>query len=215
MNSSLSKITSAVERLQKELDKHSDIKGTDEASRVQRGEVAKLDEHLTTVKTLINQAKDNRTQLQQVHRNLPEDPIKRVMYPSFTQMINEKPEWQPYQSQLASDGARLVVKAKKLNVTNVRLTVNNVTTLSFAECSVILSVEALSGSGNEDPYLLRAGQMVLWLGYYLVVVEPHAKKKNMWGVQAYFRVQSQSIEKDDSGRSYGIKSVPMGLTILV
>jgi hypothetical protein len=215
MNSSLSKITAALERLQKELDKHSDIRGTSEASRVQRGEVEKLNGHLTTVKALINQAKDSRTQLQQVHRNLPEDPIKRVIYPSFTQMINEKPEWQPYQSQLARDGARLIVKAKRLNITNVRLTDNNVTNLSFAECSIILVVEALLGVGNEVPYLLRAGQLVLWLGYYIVVVEPHSNKKNVWAVQAYFKVQSQSIEKDGSGNSYGMKGVPMGLTILV
>jgi hypothetical protein len=215
MNSSLSKITTAVERLQKELDRHSDIRGSNEASRVQRGEVEKLNGHLTTVKALINQAKDSRTQLQQVHRNLPEDPIKRVIYHSFTQMINEKPEWQPYQSQLARDGARLIVKAKKLNITNVMLTDNNVTNLSFAECTIILAVEALLGVGNEVPYLLRAGQMVLWLGYYIVVVEPHSKKKNVWAVQAYFKVQSQSIEKDGSGDSYGMNGVPMGLTILV
>jgi len=215
MNSSLSKITTAVERLQKELDRHSDIRGSNEASRVQRGEVEKLNGHLTTVKALINQAKDSRTQLQQVHRNLPEDPIKRVIYHSFTQMINEKPEWQPYQSQLARDGARLIVKAKKLNITNVMPTDSNVTNLSFAECSIILAVEALLGVGNEVPYLLRAGQMVLWLGYYVVVVEPHSKKKNMWAVQAYFKVQSQSIEKDGSGDIYGMRGVPMGLTILV
>jgi hypothetical protein len=215
MNSSLTKITAAAERLQKELDKHSDIKGTDEASRIQRGEVEKLDHHLTTVKTLISQAKENRTQLQQVHRNLPEDPIKSVMYPSFTQMSNEKPEWQPYQSQLARDGARLIVKGKKLTIANIRHTDNNLTRLSFAECSVILAVEALLSVGNEVPYLLRAGQMVLWLGYYIVVVEPHAKKKNMWAVQAYFRVQSQSLQKDDSGQTYGMNAVPMGLTILV
>jgi len=215
MNSSLTKITAAAERLQKELDKHSDIKGSDEASRVQRGEVEKLEHHLTTVKTLINQAKGSRTQLQQVHRNLPEDPIKKVMYPSFTQMINEKPEWQPYQSQLARDGERLIVKGKKLSIANVRQTDDNVTKLSFAECSVILAVEALLSVGNEAPYFLRAGQIVLWLGYFLVVVEPHAKKKNVWGVQAYFRVQSQSTQKEDSGQIYGMNAVPMGLTILV
>lgn len=214
MNSSLSKITAAAERLQKELNKHSDIRGIDEAARVQRGEVEKLVEHLTNVKTLINQAKEKRTELQQVHRDLPEDPIKRVIYPSFTQMVNEKPEWQSYQSQLARDGARLIVRSKKLNIANVRLTDNNVTRVSFAECSIILAVEALSTNGTEVPYLLKAGQMVLWLGYFIVVVEPHAKKKNVWAVQAYFRVQSQAIGREGPERSYGTKDIPLGMTIL-
>jgi hypothetical protein len=215
MNSSLSKITAAVERLQKELNKHSDIRGSDEAARVQRGEVDKLNEHLMTAKTLINQAKENRTELQQVHRNLPEDPITRVIYPSFTQMISEKPEWQAYQSQLARDGARLIVKSKKLNITNVILTDNNVAKLSFAECNIILTVEPLTTNGNTVPYILRAAQMVLWLGYYIAVVEPHAKKKNAWIVQAYFKVQSQAMGKEYPGRSNGVREVPMGLTILV
>jgi len=215
MNSSLSKITAAVERLQKELNKHSDIRGSDEAARVQRGEVEKLNEHLMTVKTLINQAKENRTELQQVHRNLPEDPITRVIYPSFTQMISEKPEWQAYQSQLARDGARLIVKSKKLNITNVILTNNNVAKLSFAECSIILTVEPLTTNGNTVPYILRSAQMVLWLGYFITVVEPHAKKKNVWIVQAYFKVQSQAMGEENPRRSNGVKEVPMGLTILV
>jgi hypothetical protein len=215
MNSSLSKITAATERLQKELNKHSDIRGSDEAARVQRGELEKLDEHLITVKTLINQAKENRTELQQVHRNLPEDPIARVIYPSFTQMINEKPEWQSYQSQLARDGVRLIIKSKKLRITNVIVTDVNVTKLSFAECSIILAVESLSTNGFEIPYVLRSGQMVLLLGYFIVVVEPHPKKKNAWVVQAYFKVQSQALGRGDTGQSSGMSEVPMGMTILV
>jgi hypothetical protein len=215
MNSSLSKITAAVERLQKELNKHSDIRGSDESSRVQRGEIEKLNEYLMTVNSLINHAKENRTDLQQVHRNLPEDPIARVIYPSFTQMISEKPEWQVYQSQLARDGARLIVKSKKLNITNVILTDNNVAKLSFAECSVILAVEPLTSSGNAVSYMLRSAQMVLWLGYYIAVIEPHAKKKNEWIVQAYFKVQSQDMGKENPAKSNGIQKVPMGLTILV
>ena len=130
-------------------------------------------------------------------------------------MINEKPEWQSYQSQLARDGARLIVKSKKLNVANVRLTDNNITKVSFVECSIILAVEALTSNGNEAPYMLSAGQTVLWLGYYIVVVEPHAKKRGVWVVQAYFKVQSQTMGKADSGQTYGIKDIPIGLTILV
>jgi hypothetical protein len=215
MNTSLSKITAGAERLQKELHKHSDIRGSDEAARVQLREIDKLNDQLMNVKTLIEQAKTKRTQLQQVHRNLPEDPITRVIYPSFTQTVGEKPVWQSYQSQLARDGARLIVKCKQLTITNVIKADNNVAKLSFSECSAILAVEPLTASGNDVPYKLRSGLMVLWLGYYVVVVEPHGRKKNGWVVQAYFKVRSQARGEDTTGGNNRMMDLPTRLTILV
>jgi hypothetical protein len=212
MNSSLSKVMSAVERLEKELNKHSDIRGTDEQSRVQRGEFEKLTEHLLAVKNLITEAKEKRTGIQQVHRQLPEDPIKRVLYSSFTQTVSEKPEWQAYQTQLHSDGAHLIVKSKKLNISNTSMMDNNVSKLTFRECNVTVAVEPLTAGGNDHPYLLSPGQTILWLGYYIFAVEQ--KKKNVWIVLAYFRVRSQAMESENVGRNNGMRGVPTGTTVL-
>lgn len=215
MNSSLTKISSSAERLQKELSKHSDIRGVDERARVQQRELQKLQDLLYEVTKHIDLAKSSRTELQQAHRNLPEDPITRVIYPSFTYTAGEKPEWQPYQSQLAKDGKRLIVKAKKLSVTNVIVNPGNVIKVAFGECSVILVVEPLASSGNDVPYDLRAGHTVLWLGYYIVVVEPSSKVKKGYTVQAYFKARSQSLERDPQSRSAGMGAVQTSMSVLV
>ncbi len=92
---------------------------------------------------------------------------------------------------------------------------NNVAKLNFAECSVILSVEPLTSSGNDTPYKLRPRQMVLWLGYYIVVVEPAPRVKQGQIVQAYFKVRSQELGQDPQGRSLGVEHVQAGISLLV
>lgn len=119
MNSTLSKLKNAVERMDKEVERFLPKRVIDEASRLQQAQVAKLTDTLNKVKAFIEDAKIKRGEVQGIRREYSEDPITRVIYPSVTQTTGEKLEWQDYKTQLKADGARLFVLSKKPTVESV------------------------------------------------------------------------------------------------
>jgi hypothetical protein len=214
MNSTLSELKNAVERMDKEVERFLPKKVIDEASRLQQAQAAKLTDTLNKVKALMEDARIKRGEVQGIRREYPEDPITRVIYPSVTQTTGEKPEWQDYKTQLETDGARLFVLSKKLTVESVSPGDDHIVKLTFAGCAFTLSVEPLtSGTPSDISPKVSPRSIVLWVGYYLVVVA--ASETQEHSVLGYCRVISQKRGTYSKGRVRGVQHMKNVLSVLV
>jgi len=194
MNDILARLKANISRIEKAIPAYRK-NSNDEISKMNDLAVSNLTERLGYIKKLESDAIDARKEL--AGRNsavLPTDPITTVIYTSFIQTSGEKPEWQPYVSQLHSDRERLIIQSKKLRVEKVHA--SDVLKLEFLGSNLTLDVQPLkfpyAATNNEAPCPLKRDDEVLWLGHYIVHVQPAAgMKKNSYIVQAYFRVLSQ------------------------
>jgi hypothetical protein len=221
MNISLSKLDKAVKRFEKELGKFTVSHVADKSSRRQQQEVEKCDKTIVIIKQLMNDAEKKRAELQTLRRQYPEDPITKVIYPSFAQSNGGKPEWQRYQTQLARDKERLIVKSKKLTVASVYGGQDCIIELGFANSGVKLSVEPLTSGGVSDNGSgLSKGDTILWMGYYVVLVKPvdcvnSVPVKGGQSVLGYFRVRSQKLKSYQNGGRSGERGLKDVISVLV
>jgi hypothetical protein len=214
MSSTLSQLKNAVERMDKEVERFLPKRVIDEASRLQKAQVAKLNDTLNKVKAFMEDARIKRGEVQGIRREYPEDPITRVIYPSVIQTTGEKPEWQDYKTQLKTDGARLFVLSKKLTVESVSPGDDHIVKLTFAGCAFTLSVEPLtSGTPSDISPKVSPRSIVLWVGYYLVVVA--ASETQEHSVLGYCRVISQKRGPESKRRVSGVQHMKSVLSVLV
>jgi hypothetical protein len=97
-------------------------------------------------------------------------------------------------SALHSDNARMIVQSKRLIVDEVHQ--GNVIKLEFQSAHLILSIQHLSSTASaqdeEDDFSIKKGDTVLWMGYYIVHVDPVPDADlPSFQVLAYYRVLSQ------------------------
>jgi hypothetical protein len=144
MNNALSELHNTVARLERQLSEFSIRRITDEASRLQESQVTNMTGMLITVKNLMDEASEKRTELQMVQRKYPEDPIARVIrHSSLTQTTGQKPEWQSYQTQLAKNRDKLIVKSKKFKVDTITTLEERVLNVTFVGSSLAMTLEPL------------------------------------------------------------------------
>lgn len=208
MNDTLSRLKTNIWRIEKAIPSYRMRNADEEISRMQDSYIAKLTRSLDVIKTLRTDALFKRQELLQREAiPLPADPIKSVIYTSFIQTSGEKPEWQQYVTRLHSDRERLIVQSKKLKVENV--TTREVMKLEFHGAKLTLTVQPLTPSSlithDEAPSPISDGDTVLWLGYYVVHVEPAPRMKNSYIVQAYYRVLLQKREHVSRGKQSTIE----------
>jgi hypothetical protein len=108
-------------------------------------------------------------------------------------------------------------------VQSKKLKVNKVTSvggmkLHFNNSKLVLAVQPLTSSfsvatSNEAPSPISDGNTVLWLGYYVVYVEPAPIMKSAYIVQTYYRVLSQKREYKSRGNQLPAKKPPVFLLI--
>jgi hypothetical protein len=212
MNSSLSKLDKAVKRLEKEVGKFSAKKGTDDGAK----EVEECTTIRGIIKRFMGEAETKRTELHAIHRKYPEDPITKVIYPSFAQTNGEKREWQKFQTQLKRTDDRLIVKSKKLVIESAYPANDFALELSFVNSALKLCVEPLTANSESEPeFNLRPGDTLLWIGYYVVLVEPVEEVISGQIVLGYFRVRSQKWESRQSGGRLGESSLKDVVSVLV
>jgi hypothetical protein len=154
-------------------------------------------------------AEKKREELQIISCQYTVDPIKEVIYPSFAHTDEEWRQWQDYEVALSKNNKeRLIVKSKKLVVDEVVLGPNNTTTLTFTNCGIELSVEPLVATGLSDTGLqLHREDKLLWLGYYVVLVEPVPDVKGGQCVQGYFRIRAQKVQSFTNGARPSLRDV--------
>lgn len=216
MNCSLSKLDMAVGRLEKELGKLILKKPTSEDSRRQQQEVDRCGAVIGVIKQLMREAEKKGSELLTIRWQYPEDPIARVIYPSFSQTNGEKRQWQNYQIQLWKDGQRLSVKSKKLVVESAVSGQDHVVELGFVDSNLKLSVEPLASSRASDTGpSLGQGDTLLWMGYYVVLVEPVESVRRGQIVLGYFRVRSQRVESNPEGGGSGELNLKDVISVLV
>jgi hypothetical protein len=198
MNGTLSRLNRNVERIQREVLLHKVKDDDNEITKKQAAHVSKkVLEALDVIKILTADAGARKTDLVKLNSPaLPTNPISRVIYKSFIQTSDKKPEWQAYASRLHADQKRLFVRSKRLVVDEVHL--ENIIKLEFHSACLIISVQPLTPSaedGDEQNFMpLEKGATILWLGYYIVHVDPVPSMKNNFEVLAYYRVLSQKRE---------------------
>jgi hypothetical protein len=215
MNSSLKMLRAAIDRLKIEIAKYEVKKRSDEMSRLQHSEVTKLDEMVRNVELLMKDCEKKRENLQKITRLHPEDPIKKVLYPSSVNTSGDRPEWQIYQTQLSKDNLRLIVQSKKLTVETVSPGDGQIVKVTFAGSSLVVSVEPLTlGGVAKSTCEVRPKDIVLWVGYYLIVVEQATGAQGQ-RVVGYFRVRSQEAGKSGGGRKPNIQDFPKALSQLI
>lgn len=202
MNDILSRLKTNILRIEKAISTYRVRTSNEEIRRMQESHIQKLMASIYTIKTLQNDAAQKRAELlKQSDTTLPSDPISSVIYTSFLETSGEKPDWQPYVSRLHSDGERLLIQSTKLQVD--RVITGDVMKLEFHSSRLVLGVQSLNSSlpiiEDEIPSSIREGDLVLWLGYYVVHVEPYATVKNSYIVQTYYRVLSQKREHISRG----------------
>jgi hypothetical protein len=80
---------------------------------------------------------------------------------------------------------------KKLVVETVKPGEGQIAKVAFTGCSLIVSIEPLLAAGTKKSTLeIQPENIVLWLGYYLVWVEPSRLYQGL-RVKGYFKVVSQ------------------------
>jgi hypothetical protein len=216
MNSSLSQIDKAVVRLEKELGKFTVKKGTDENSKRQQQEVIKCIERIETIRRFMSEADNKRKELQIMQRHYPEDPITKVIYPSFAQTNGEKREFQSYKTEPKADGDHLIIMSKKLTVESVYPSDDHVIELAFVNSGLKLFVEPLTSTSTRDPGpSLTQGNTLLWFGYYVALVEPCQDVKHGQSILGYFRVRSQQLDPFLAGGRSGDPSLKNVISVLV
>ena len=196
MNATLSRLTRNTERFEQAVPQYH-VKDSDrDAAMVQQVQVTKLMEALHIIKTLTFDANKKRAELVQLRGPLfPTDPISTVIYTNFIQTSGEKPEWQNYGSALHSDNDRMIVQSKRLVVDEVQQ--GNVIKLEFHSTHLILSIQPLgpavaTAQDEDDDFAIKRGDIVLWMGYYIVHVDPVPDAdRPSFEVLAYYRVLSQ------------------------
>jgi hypothetical protein len=196
MNATLSRLTRNTERFELAVPQYQ-IKDSDrDVAMMQQAHVTKLMEALDIIKTITFDANRKRAELVQLRGPLlPTDPISTVIYTSFIQTSGEKPEWQNYGSALHSDNERMIVQSKRLVVDEVHQ--GNIIKLEFHSAHLILSIQALgttapAAQDEDDDFFIKRGDTVLWMGYYIVHVDPVPDADlPSFEVLAYYRVLSQ------------------------
>lgn len=198
MNDVLSRVKSSVQRIEKAIPGYRIRTSDEEIRRMQEAHISALIASLENIESLQNEALRKRSELiNQSDTSLPSDPILSIVYTSFIGTSGEKPEWQPYVSRLHSDRERLIVQAKKFVVDNVLE--DEILKLEFCRSRLTLAVQPLRSSTStpkdEDHSSILKDDIVLWLGYYVVHIEPHISLRNSFTVQAYYKVLSQKQER--------------------
>ena len=196
MNGTLSRLTRNTERIALAVPQYQ-IKDSDrDVAMMQQAHVNKLMEALDVIKTITFDANRMRAELVRLGGPLlPTDPITTVIYTSFIQTSGEKPEWQNYGSALHSDNERMIVQSKRLIVDEVQQ--GNIIKLEFHSAHLILSIQPLGPSAaaiadEDDDFAIKRGDTVLWMGYYIVHVDPVPDADQpSFEVLAYYRVLSQ------------------------
>jgi hypothetical protein len=185
MNTALSKLDAAVDRLDQEVSKYSRKKN----------EISKLAETLTKVREWMAKAKQQKAAVQKMNRTYPEDPIKKVFYPSFVNSLASRPEWQQYASQVSETGT-LIVKAKSLTVEFVEPK-DNAVIIRFVNCSITISAEGLNHPKDSVSNAVKPKGRLLWIGNYLAAIIP--AKVDLFRVTGYLRVLSK--ESGDANKN--------------
>jgi hypothetical protein len=157
--------------------------------------IVKLAETLTKVREWMVKAKQQKAAVQKMNRIYPEDPIKKVFYPSFVNSLASRPEWQQYASQVSETGT-LIVKAKSLTVEFVQPK-DNAVIIRFVNCSITVSAEGLNLPKDSVSNVMKAKDRLLWIGNYLAAIIP--AKFDLFRVTGYLRVLSK--ESGDANKN--------------
>lgn len=202
MQDVLSRLKANIIRIEKAIPESRARTSNEEIKRMQESHINKLMGTLDLIKTLQDDAAQKRAELlQRGVTLLPTDPIASVIYTSFIENSGEKPQWQPYVSRLHSDRERLIILFKKFRVDKV--VKGDVLKLEFHSSRLMLTVQPLNSSSlvaeDENTSPIEEGNIMLWLGYYMVHVEPHESTKKSYVVQAYYKVLSQKRERVSRG----------------
>ena len=191
MNQTLSHLTVATERLDKELKKLSASKNTDESAKARQNNIDECRRLLAEIESLMVQAQEKKSELQRIRVKEPEDPITRVVWPSLEGVSGDRPEWQGYKIQLRRpDKKQLIVQGSRMVVDSVEEIGSTGQKIGFQGFGKV-TVEPLVFSATEVSLRLVKKNIVLWLGYYLVLVEPVEGIPQGHTVLGYFKVQSQ------------------------
>jgi hypothetical protein len=196
MNATLSRLTRNTERIALAVPQYQ-IKDSDrDIAMMQQAHVTKIIEALDVIKTTTFDANRMRAELVRLGGPLlPTDPITTVIYTSFIQTSGEKPEWQNYGSALHSDNERMIVQSKRLVVDEILQ--GNIIKLEFHSAHLVLSIQPLGPTATaiqdeDDDFSIKRGDTVLWMGYYIVHVDPVPDADlPSFEVLAYYRVLSQ------------------------
>jgi hypothetical protein len=214
MNDSCSYLRRAVERVEIDLSRCSRKRATDEATRSQQNQVTKLTETLNKVKRFIEDGIAKLSEVRSLHQDYPDDPITRVIYPSFVRNSGDRLEWQGYQTQLKKDRNHLLVWCKKLTVDTLAPVEDNVLDLTLIGSTLTLSVEPLTSESHSDALsTVSPGSHVLWIGYYIVVVEELNLPEHC--VFGWCRVLSQRQDAELPGKKHGVQQVRYKVYVLV
>lgn len=150
----------------------------------------------------IEQAKAKRADISKIRSSaFPQDPIKKVIFASQAQPVENRPAWEEYQITLSKKNENdLMIKGKLLTVEEIRPHTMRplMSKVTFDDCSAELEVESvLDADAKESGPAMQQGDKVLWLGYYLVLVEG---MKKSFTVQGYYKIKSQATAPSTHAR---------------
>lgn len=199
MNDVLSRLSASITRIENAIPEYRAKYQERDMERLQESNIKRLRAKIEILKRLQKEAADKREELYQtVNVGVPSDPIVQVIYANF--IPEEQPEWQPYVSRLHPDRERLIVQTRILVIDKVVM--DNAIKLYFRKYKLIVIVQPLTSQSLISPVTLKVpsfsikkGNIVLWLGYYVVLVEPQRGVKNSYVVLAYYRVITQKQER--------------------
>jgi hypothetical protein len=193
MTNSLAKLNAAKTRIGEEIDYYTK-KLTRDFPRQQQEEVEKLARKVQRLRDLLVEAEAKQNEANKLSQDHSEDPIKEIIYPSLDYDPAERPEWQHYMMEFDTDESgqkSLIVLSKQFAVFATKRGKGDNVELTLDGCGLTLTVQPLTssilGQRSRD---IKERDKVLWLGYYLAVIEPTADDECS-RVVAYFRVVSQ------------------------